>query len=88
MLVVGNPAQGVWGGGVEVKRHNDDCDDRDDGGKISDAEATRFRAMLARCNFLGSDRPDVHFAAKEASRSMAAARGGDRDRQVLEWRAS
>lgn len=33
--------------------------------------ATRYRATVARCNSLGCDRPDLQFAAKEASRWMA-----------------
>ena len=36
------------------------------------AEVTAFRGCAARCNFLGLDRPDVQFAAKEISRNMAA----------------
>lgn len=64
-----------------MERHNDD-DGQDDGGNMSDAEATRFRAMVVRCNFLGSDRPDVQIAATGASRSMAAPHKGDREKVV------
>ena len=32
---------------------------------------TKYRAAVAHCNFLGLDRPDVQFAAKEVSRGMA-----------------
>lgn len=42
-------------------------------------DATKFRAMVARCNVLVSDRPDLQFAAKEAPRSMATPRMGDRE---------
>ena len=35
-------------------------------------EATRFRALAARANFLSLDRPDVQFAVKELCRDMAA----------------
>lgn len=40
-------------------------------------EATRYRAMVAHCNFLGCDRLDIQFAAKEASRWMAQPCEGD-----------
>ena len=32
------------------------------------AEATRFRAIAARCNFRQPDRPDIQYAVKEACR--------------------
>lgn len=38
---------------------------------MTSESATRLQAMLARCNFRGSDLPDSQFAAKEALRSMA-----------------
>ena len=38
---------------------------------------TKYRAAAARCNFLGLDRPDVQFAAKEVSRGMANPTQGD-----------
>lgn len=38
---------------------------------MSAESATKYKAMVARCNFLGYDRPDVQFAAKEAARLMA-----------------
>lgn len=53
-------------GGGRSQRQNRGSDGRGDGGKMSDAEATRFNAMVVRCNFLGSDGPDVQLAAKEA----------------------
>ena len=38
-----------------------------------DADATSgFRSEAARCNYLGLDRPDVAFAAKELCRRMSA----------------
>ena len=43
-------------------------------------EATRYRAMVARCNFLGCDRPDIQYAAKEASRWMSSPCRGDMER--------
>ena len=40
-------------------------------------DATAYRAGAARCNFLALDRPDIQFAAKEVSRSMAKPTRGD-----------
>ena len=42
-------------------------------------EATRFRAMAARLNYLALDRPDVQFAVKEAAKRMSAP-------QSLDWK--
>ena len=41
------------------------------------AEATRFRAVAARANYLAADRPDVQYAVKEICRKMAAPVEGD-----------
>lgn len=41
--------------------------------------ATRYRAMVARCNSRGCDRPDVQVAAKEASRWMVKPSQNDED---------
>lgn len=47
---VGQPSAGRWG--VMTKRHDDDGDDSGgDRGKMSDADSSRFRAMVARCIF-------------------------------------
>eukprot|EP00975_Prorocentrum_lima_P038397 8071374-Prorocentrum_lima.AAC.1 len=35
-------------------------------------KAAFFRSCVMRLNFLALDRPDIQYAAKEASRSMAA----------------
>ena len=35
------------------------------------AEATRFRAVAARANYLSGDRPDIQYAVKENCRRMA-----------------
>lgn len=86
---VGQPSAGR--GGLVARRHNDGVD-VSDGGKMSDADATRFRAAAPRIIFLGGARPDLQSAAKEALRSMAAPRVADREKvrsqnhQVLEWR--
>ena len=34
-------------------------------------DATMYRAVVARCNFLAIDRPDIMFASKECSRCMS-----------------
>ena len=39
-------------------------------------EATEYRAISARLNFLGQDSPDLQFPAKEASREMAKPKKG------------
>ena len=41
------------------------------------AEATRFRAVAARANYLSADRPDVQYAVKEICRRMAKPVEGD-----------
>ena len=41
------------------------------------AEATRFRAVAARANYLAADRPDVQYAVKEICRKMAVPVEGD-----------
>ena len=35
------------------------------------AEATRFRAVAARANYLSADRPDIRYSVKEVCRRMA-----------------
>ena len=44
---------------------------------MSSSDATAYRGTCARPNYLSQDRPDIRFAAKEASRSMAKPREGD-----------
>jgi len=39
--------------------------------------ATKYRRAVARINYLALDRPDLSFAAKELSRSMAKPKAGD-----------
>ena len=40
--------------------------------KLTNSETTAYRACAARGNFLGLDRPDLQFAAKEISRHMSS----------------
>ena len=38
---------------------------------LQEKEATRFRAVAARANYLSADRPDVQYVVKEVCRRMA-----------------
>ena len=40
-------------------------------GKMSPEDATRYRGLVATCNYLAQDRGDLLYAAKELSRKMA-----------------
>ena len=40
-------------------------------GELKGKEATRFRAVAARANYLSADRPDIQYAVKEVCRRMA-----------------
>ena len=44
---------------------------------LEGAEATTFRSMAARANFLALDRPDIQFSVKEVARRMARPRWSD-----------
>ena len=48
------------------KQHQEEAED------IDPKEATKFRAIAARLNYMAADMPDVQFACKEACREMAA----------------
>ena len=57
---------------------------KEDGKTTVDAEdpldegpATKYRALVARCNYLCFDRPDIALAVKELARNMSAPRNGD-----------
>ena len=73
---------------------------QDEGELLSGTEATKFRAIVARLNYLAADRPDIQFATKEVSNRMANPRqpdwqllkrigrylaGSARAVQTLEW---
>ena len=45
--------------------------------ELQGAAATKYRAIVARANFLSIDRPDIQYAVKEASRCMAKPTEGD-----------
>ena len=44
----------------------------DDDPALIGAEATLYRAVAARLNYLAPDRPDIAFSVKEAARAMPA----------------
>ena len=55
--------------------HGDDGDTNDDNDPaLIGAEATLYRAVAARLNYLAPDRPDIAFSVKEAARAMSAPR--------------
>ena len=62
-------------GTVDNKLDNDNGDDDDT--PLDPHMSTVYRAGAARCNFLGLDRPDVQYSAKEVSRGMAKPTSGD-----------
>lgn len=44
---------------------------------LDEDESTKCRALVARCNYLSPDRPDIAFAVNELARSMSAPLRGD-----------
>ena len=48
-----------------------------DSKELTGSEATRFRAVAARANYLSADRPDIQYAVKEVCRRMAKPVEGD-----------
>ena len=38
---------------------------------LQESEATRYRAIAVRANFLAADRPDIMYSVKEICRGMA-----------------
>jgi hypothetical protein len=55
--------------GIAVNGRIDDSDDS--GEELQGPEATSFRALAARVNYLSQDSPDVQYAAKEVCREMS-----------------
>lgn len=52
---------------------------------FTDKEATNYRAIVARCNYLFPDRPDVAFAVKEFARAMSKPTKGDMQTLSNAW---
>ena len=46
-------------------------DDNDDDVPFIGENITRYRGVIARCNYLGADRPDALFAIKEGCQEMS-----------------
>ena len=44
---------------------------------LGEKESSNFRAIVARCNYIAPDRPDIAYAAKELARHMATPTEGD-----------
>ena len=59
--------------GVEGKEEEED-EERDT--KLEGTEATDYRAIAARLNYLSADRPDLQYATKEACRDMSSPTSG------------
>ena len=49
-----------------------DFDQGDDAEKLLSPDATAYRALAARVNFLAQDSPNMQFPAQELSRDMAS----------------
>ena len=45
--------------------------------KLGHEETSKYRALVARCNYLAPDRPDIAYSAKELARQMANPTVGD-----------
>ena len=48
--------------------------------ELNNEQAIRYRAIVARANYLSPDRPDIAYAVKEFARSMSAPTKGDWER--------
>ena len=48
--------------------------------ELGDKEATLYRALMARCNYLSPDRHDISYAATEFARAMSKPTRGDMKR--------
>ena len=51
--------------------------DTNDDPHFDSARATKLRQLIARCNFLCQDRPDVQYTCKERARGMATPKRSD-----------
>ena len=45
--------------------------------KLDEGESSKYRATVARCNYIALDRPDVAYAAIEFAKHTANANNGD-----------
>ena len=44
---------------------------------LDDEQASQYRALVARCNYLAPDRPDIAYSVKELARKMSNLESGD-----------
>ena len=56
--------------------------DEDKGPHLDASQARKFRQLIARCNFLCHDRPDIQYSCKEAARGMSSPKKSDWDKLV------
>ena len=47
---------------------------------LDPSSATRYRQLIARCNFIAQDRPDIQYAVKEAAKGMSPPKKSDWDK--------
>ena len=59
-----------------------DEDDTEEDVPLPGANITSYRGVIARCNYLASDRPDCNFAIKEGCREMSTPTTGSLPRLV------
>ena len=59
-------------GGVTPGVSGADEEDVDDDTPLVGQAITQYRGVIARCNYMGTDRPDCLFAIKEGCREMSA----------------
>ena len=65
-------AKGLSTPGVKPEKNNNlEREIADTGVELTGAKTTQYRAVAARLNYLALDRPDLAYAAKEASRRMS-----------------
>lgn len=75
--VLSNPVLAGWGG--DMRRPDIVGDGPDSRERVASEGVAKFRAMGGRALQLFSERPNLQFGAKEASRVMSTPRAGDRE---------
>eukprot|EP00974_Lingulodinium_polyedra_P093013 9011873-Lingulodinium_polyedra.AAC.1 len=58
----------TFGAEAEKDKPDQDCK------AMSPRDASRYREVVARANYLGHDRPDIQYAVNEASKRMSRPR--------------
>ena len=58
-----------------IREEGNTTDDKDD--KLTEKDSTRYRAIVARLNYLTPDRPDIAYVVKELARAMSNPSNGD-----------